>query len=124
LNGNFNELDPPPIAITVNLTVTLTRQKGWLALYPGDEAFPGTSSINWFGDFQDLANSAYVAINDASSLKLTCGGIRGRAGRLHPRPHRCHRGHRLQCGLGRRRDRGVPHTLDRSLSHADTRRNR
>ncbi len=77
LVGNFNEVNPPPIAITVNLTVTLTRQKGWLAIYPGDEAFPGTSSINWFGDFQDLANNAYVGINDASTLKITCGGISG-----------------------------------------------
>jgi hypothetical protein len=77
LVGNFNTLDPVPIAITVNLTVTLTRQKGWLALYPGDVTFSGTSSINWFGDFQDLANNAYVGINENSTLELTCGGIPG-----------------------------------------------
>lgn len=77
LVGNFNALDPVPIAITVNLTVTLTRAKGWLAVYPGDVAFNGTSSINWFGDFQDLANNAYVGINSDSTLDLTCGGIPG-----------------------------------------------
>jgi hypothetical protein len=67
----------PPIAITVNLTVTLTRQKGWVALYPGDETFEGTSSINWFGDFQDLANNAFVGIPADGTLKLTCGGLPG-----------------------------------------------
>jgi hypothetical protein len=77
LIGNFNQLDPAPIAITVNLTVTLTRQKGWLAMYPGDVDFPGTSSINWFGDFQDLANNTVVGINADSSFKITCGGIAG-----------------------------------------------
>ena len=77
LVGSFNTLNPVPIAITLNLTVTLTRQKGWLALYPGDETFNGTSSINWFGDFQDLANNAYVGVNSDSTLKLTCGGVPG-----------------------------------------------
>src|SRR6185312_4037626 len=58
---------PPPIAVTINLTVTLTHQKGWIAVYPGDEPFDGTSSINWFGDFQDLANNAFVGIPDSGS---------------------------------------------------------
>src|SRR6476646_4971333 len=58
----LHTVDPAPIAITINLTVTLTHQKGWLAAYPGDADFDGTSSINWFGDFQDLANNAYVGV--------------------------------------------------------------
>jgi hypothetical protein len=78
----LHTVDPPPIAITVNLTVTLTRQKGWIAVFPGDEAFAGTSSINWFGDLQDLANNAFVGIPDSSSsnpgaLNFTCGGLPG-----------------------------------------------
>jgi hypothetical protein len=74
---NLDTVDPRPLAITVNITVTLTRQKGWLALYPGDVTFSGTSSINWFGDFQDLANNGFVAIPDGGAIKFTCGGIAG-----------------------------------------------
>jgi hypothetical protein len=78
----LHTVDPPPIAITVNLTVTLTRQKGWIACYPGDAAFNGTSSINWFGDFQDLANNAFVGIPPAGDphqgeINFVCGGIAG-----------------------------------------------
>jgi hypothetical protein len=43
-------LDPPLIAVTFNLTVTLTVGAGWPTLYPGDVAFGGTSSFNWFGN--------------------------------------------------------------------------
>jgi hypothetical protein len=79
---SFLSLNPIPIAVNFNMTVTLTRQKGWLALYPANATFSGTSSINWFGDFQDLANNAYVEIpNDSLStdgmIRVTCGGIAG-----------------------------------------------
>jgi hypothetical protein len=82
LTTTLHQVVPPPFAITVNLTVTLTRQKGWIALFPGNESFDGTSSINWFGDFQDLANNALVAVpNDGQptdgSLKFRCGGLPG-----------------------------------------------
>jgi hypothetical protein len=73
----LQKADPRPIAITVNLTVTLKRQKGWIAAYPNDEAFSGTSSINWFGDFQDLANNAFVAIPDDGVVNFRCGGLPG-----------------------------------------------
>jgi hypothetical protein len=74
--------DPPPIAITINLTVTLTHQKGWIAAFPGDAPFNGTSSINWFGDFQDLANNAFVGIPPAGDphqgqINFVCGGVAG-----------------------------------------------
>src|SRR5262245_38809818 len=36
--------DPFPYALTINLTVTQTAGKGWLAAYPGDQPFGGTSS--------------------------------------------------------------------------------
>jgi hypothetical protein len=81
LTGLHNA-NPAPIAITINLTVTLTRQKGWIAAFPADEPFNGTSSINWFGDFQDLANNAFVGVPDSASsnpgqLNFACGGIAG-----------------------------------------------
>jgi hypothetical protein len=78
----LHTVDPPPLAITINLTVTLTRQKGWIAAYPGDDTFSGTSSINWFGDFQDLANNAYIGVPPAGDpnegeLNFLCGGLPG-----------------------------------------------
>ena len=58
-----------------NLTVTETVGKGWLAIYPGDVAFGGTSSINWFGDSQDLANNAYTKIEASNAgIHVQCGG--------------------------------------------------
>jgi hypothetical protein len=63
--------------------VTLTHQKGWIACFPANKTFNGTPSINWFGDFQDLANNAFVEIpNDGvpatdGKIKFTPGGIVG-----------------------------------------------
>ena len=75
-------VDPPPLAITINLTVTATVGAGWLAVFPGNISFPGTSSINWFGPNQDLANNAFVEIpldGDANdgTIKVAAGGIAG-----------------------------------------------
>jgi hypothetical protein len=68
---------PRPVAITINLTVTQTVGAGWLAVYPGDVAFSGTSSINWFGNNQDLANNAFVSIPDDGVIRVRCGGVPG-----------------------------------------------
>jgi len=73
----LQDADPPPIAVTVNLTVTQTAGKGWLAIYPGDVAFGGTSSINWFGDQQDLANNAFVGVPDDGAVDVSAGGTGG-----------------------------------------------
>jgi hypothetical protein len=64
------------LAQTVNLTVTETEGAlgGCLALFPGDIAWPGTSSVNWFGPNQILANNAIVRIPDTKLIKLHCGG--------------------------------------------------
>ena len=61
--------------VTVTVTVTGTVGKGWLALYPGDATFSGTSSMNWFGNEQDLANHAYTGIESSNSgVHIRCGG--------------------------------------------------
>ncbi|HEX5588212.1 MAG TPA: hypothetical protein VFZ17_12950, partial [Acidimicrobiia bacterium] len=73
----YETLDPMPLAVTVNLTVTQTNALGWLALFPGDIPFPGTSSINWFGNNQDIANNAVVFIPDDGNIVLRCGGTAG-----------------------------------------------
>jgi hypothetical protein len=88
LSTGLHLADPAPIAITINMTVTLTHQKGWIACFPANTTFDGTSSINWFGDFQDLANNAFVEIpNDAApatdgKVKFTAGGIAGASAHL------------------------------------------
>jgi hypothetical protein len=68
---------PRPVAITINLTVTQTVGAGWLAVYPNDVPFSGTSSINWFSNSQDLANNAFVSIPDDGIIRVRCGGIPG-----------------------------------------------
>jgi hypothetical protein len=78
----YESLDPPPIAVTLNLTVTQTVGAGWLALFPADIPFAGTSSINWFGNNQDLANNAFVAIplngdSNDGKINVVAGGIAG-----------------------------------------------
>jgi len=61
--------------ITVNLTVTQTEGAGgWLAMFPGDISWPGTSSVNWFGPGQELANNAFVRIPDSGLITVRCGG--------------------------------------------------
>jgi hypothetical protein len=77
LYTGYETLVPPPLAITVNLTVTQTNEAGFLALFPGDISFPGTSSINWFGNNQDTANNAFVFIPNDGTVVLRCGGTGG-----------------------------------------------
>lgn len=63
------------LAYAFNVTVTSTVGKGWLAVYPGDATFDGTSSINWFGNDQDLANNAYTGFEPSDSgVHIRCGG--------------------------------------------------
>ena len=65
------------LAVTVNLTLTQTEgAAGYLALFPGDIACPGTSSVNWFGPNQDLSNNAFVFIPEDGVITVRCGGLR------------------------------------------------
>jgi hypothetical protein len=62
-----------------NVTLTETQGAGgFLSVFPGDLAWPGTSSVNWFGPGQTLANSAYtwLAIAD-QSIRIRAGGPAG-----------------------------------------------
>ena len=70
---------PDDIAHLYNVTVTETAgSAGFLAVFPGDIAWPGTSSINWFGPGQTLANNAYtmLALGD-QAIRLRTGGPAG-----------------------------------------------
>ena len=63
----------------VNLTITNTEGSGFLGLFPSGTPWPGTSTINWSGPNQIVANSATVAVSPAGSIDIFCGG----GGRTH-----------------------------------------
>jgi hypothetical protein len=63
------------LGFTMNLTVTDTEGAGgWLAMFPGDVSWPGTSSVNWFGPGQSLSNNAFVRIPASGLITVRCGG--------------------------------------------------
>jgi hypothetical protein len=59
-------------AALVNLTVTNTSAAGFLALFKGGIAWPGTSSINWDHAGQSIANLAVVALDASAGLAAYC----------------------------------------------------
>jgi hypothetical protein len=71
---------PDEFAHMYNLTITDTRGAGgFLSLFPGDISWPGSSSINWFGPGQTLANNAYswLSDDDQQSVRVRAGGPTG-----------------------------------------------
>jgi hypothetical protein len=58
----------------INLTVTETEGTGgFVAVFPANVAWPGNSSINWFGAGQNLANSVTTAVDPTASIKIRGG---------------------------------------------------
>jgi hypothetical protein len=58
-------------ALSVNVTVTQAAGGGDLRLYPGDQALPPTSTINYAAG-QTRANNAVVALAGDGSVKVRC----------------------------------------------------
>jgi hypothetical protein len=56
-------------AVALNITATDTNLGGWVALFPGDQAYQGISNIN-FGKGDFIANGAIVPLGAGSSLDL------------------------------------------------------
>lgn len=71
--------DPDVIAECYNLTVTETAGAGgYIAVFPDDELWDGTSSINWFGPNQTLANNALTRLSQVNGgVAVRCGGTSG-----------------------------------------------
>lgn len=71
--GGGAGVPPQARGAVINLTVTETEGAGFVALFPADQAWQGTSSINWFGTGQNLANSLVTPM-DASQQVTIRGG--------------------------------------------------
>jgi hypothetical protein len=56
-------------AVALNITATDTNLGGWVALFPGDQAYQGISNIN-FGKGDFIANGAIVPLGASSGLDL------------------------------------------------------
>jgi hypothetical protein len=66
---------PGATAAAVTLTVTETEGSGgYVSAFPSGIAWPGTSSINWFGPGQNLAMAVIVALGGDRQLVLR-GGV-------------------------------------------------
>ena len=77
LNGTVTGADAVPagaIAVAYNVTVTRTSGSGYLSVNPGTTSSVGSSSINWFGDNQDIANGLIVGIDDQRRVAVFAGG--------------------------------------------------
>ena len=77
LNGIVTTADVVPAgatAIAYNLTVTRTSGQGFLSANPGDATAITSSSINWFGENQDIANGLIVALDGSRQIKVFFGG--------------------------------------------------
>lgn len=53
---------PEDLAYLLNVTVTATTGSGWLSVYPADTVYQGTSTVNWSGPEQTVANNAYTSL--------------------------------------------------------------
>lgn len=59
----------------LNLTLTETEGTfGFVAAFAGDVAYPGNSSMNWFGPGQTTANAVITAVDALGQIKIR-GGV-------------------------------------------------
>lgn len=71
----------PVVAVAYNLTVTQTESNfGFLAMWPSDLGYPGTSAINWYAPNQTIANGGTVSVGSSlntgpASVRIYCLGI-------------------------------------------------
>ena len=65
------------VCFNVTITGTVTSS-GFLAIFPGDEAWGGTSSINWDKPGQTIANNALTLVSSVDgSINVRCGAAAG-----------------------------------------------
>lgn len=71
--------DPEVLGLCFNVTITGTvTSSGYLAIFPGDGAWSGTSSINWDKPGQTIANNAFTWVSFVDgSINVLCGAAAG-----------------------------------------------
>jgi hypothetical protein len=70
-----------PTAAIINLTVTNTEglgtgaaeSGGYVSVFPANIPWPGTSSINWKGTNQNVANAVITAVAPNDAVSVLCG---------------------------------------------------
>jgi hypothetical protein len=62
------------VAVTANVTVTNTVNAGFLTVNPGGITTTLSSTINWFGNNQNLANGITLTLNANRELTVVAGG--------------------------------------------------
>lgn len=61
---DIQQIPAEAVAVTYNLTTAQTIGSGYLAIYPADIEWPGTSAINWSTSGVAIANGGTIAIGD------------------------------------------------------------
>jgi len=74
LNGTSEVVPPGAVAAALTATVTETEGAGYIAVFPADEAWAGTSSVNWFGPDQNLATAVISKVDATVQVKVR-GGV-------------------------------------------------
>lgn len=65
------------LGLLFNVTVTETLGTGWLSVFSAEIDWPGTSTVNWSGPGQNVANTAYTFVrpsDDGIAVRMGGGG--------------------------------------------------
>jgi hypothetical protein len=69
---------PNELAYLLNVTVTATTGSGWINVFSADISWPGTSTVNWSGPGQEIANTAYTFLRPSDrGIVVRAGGAAG-----------------------------------------------
>jgi hypothetical protein len=66
------EIPPSARSVSLNVTVVLPTEPGYLSLYPGGTSLPLVSALNYAAG-QIKANNAIVPLSGAGTLAVFCG---------------------------------------------------
>jgi hypothetical protein len=65
---------PPGVAAVITVTLTRTEGSGdYVSVFPAGTAWPGTSSVNYSGPNQNVANTVVIATGSDSRISLRGG---------------------------------------------------
>ncbi len=71
-----NQASVPPSeakVVVANITATNTQGPGYLVIYPTGTKKPDTSTLNWSGVGESVANSAAITLGSNGNITITNG---------------------------------------------------